>query len=389
MSLRILCGLLLSILLLASCNNEDVAAIASAGPYIPSTAPVLQAPDTHVTTTLIKTDSLSKKIKRTYKPKDVTLKEALKDLRFEPQAVRLFVSLADKTGGESYFAKNSKLVAEKIITILDKHLVEKTDVVLLIDKTGSMDDDIVNIKNSVKRIVSELKKFKNIQLGWAAYGDKNVDGDSWYEMHRLTPDLDNSLASIGSLSVTGGGDMPESVNDAIWKSVDEFNWRPNSRKMMLVLGDATSLEPPKADKSLADVIKKCIASAVNVNIYPVVISTQNIYDEIPDKPDELREATDVEPAAPKKTMAGATITPDAMVTKVYPNPTADFSNLEFNGKGPFVIQVKSLLGKTVLTEHTNQTKYSINLFSQPAGIYLVSVTNKDDGKTEVRQVVKK
>jgi hypothetical protein len=104
MSLRILCGLLLCAFLTLSCNNEDVDTTAAAGPYIASAAPVLQNPDTHKI--VIKTDSLAKNVRRAVKPKDVTVKDALKDMRFNPEAVKLFVSLADKTGGQTYFAKN-------------------------------------------------------------------------------------------------------------------------------------------------------------------------------------------------------------------------------------------------------------------------------------------
>lgn len=381
MSLRIPCALLLGAILLSSCDNEEAATLASGSPYIPSSAPVLQAPDTH--TMVMKTDTLAKRIKRTVKPKDITLKEVLRDKRFNPMAVKLFVSLADKTGGASYFAKNSKTVAETIVRILDKHTREKTDIVLLIDKTGSMDDDIDDVQKSVKAIVKELKKFKNIHLGWAAYGDKNVDGAAWYERTPLSADLDNSLTAISSLKVTGGGDLPESVNDALWKTIDETNWRPDARKMMLVIGDAPSLEPPNAEHSLNDVVKKCIASAIHVNLYPVVISTENIYGELEgaekaapeDKMVDEKKTTKVEPIS-------------HMITKVYPNPTVDLAYLDFSGIGPYTIEVKSLLGKTVASYNTPENKYTLSLLNQPAGIYLVTVYDQTTHKTEVRQVVK-
>ncbi|UPT68272.1 MAG: VWA domain-containing protein [Sphingobacteriales bacterium JAD_PAG50586_3] len=189
---------------MASCNNEDVDTSTASGPYIPTTTPVLQQPDTHTVT--LKTDSVAKKVRRAVKPKDITVKQALKDMRFNPQAVKLFVSLADKTGGQSYFAKNSKMVANTIVSILDKHTTQKTDVVLLIDKTGSMYDDIENVKSSATKIISQLKKFDNIQLGWGAYGDKNDTPDSWFELHNLSADLDNSLDKIQNLT-TGGGEI--------------------------------------------------------------------------------------------------------------------------------------------------------------------------------------
>lgn len=383
MSLRIICGLLLCALLMVSCNNDDVDTSAAAGPYIASAAPILQNPDTH--TVIIKTDSLAKKVRRSVKPKDVTVKEALKDMRFNPQAVKLFVSLADKTGGQTYFAKNSKLVAQTIVSILDKHATEMTDVVLLIDKTGSMDDDIENVKKSASRIILTLKKFKNIQLGWGAYGDKNDDPTNWFQLNKLSANLDESLDKINGLYTGGGGDLPESVNDAIYKTIDEMNWRPDARKMILVIGDAQSLEPPLADRSMGEVIKKCISSAVHVNLYPVVISTEDIMGDLHDD-----SRTFTEPAEPAEGgRLTTTVKTGNIISRTYPNPTTDNVYIDFTGTGPYVVDVKSLLGKTIASEEITTNRYTCNLLNVPAGIYLITVTDKSTGKMEVRQVVKK
>lgn len=380
MSLRILCGLLLCALLMVSCNNEDVDTSASSGPYIPTSAPVLQNPDTH--TVVLKTDSVAKKVRRAVKPKDITVKQALKDMRFNPQAVKLFVSLADKTGGQSYFAKNSKMVANTIVSILDKHTTQKTDVVLLIDKTGSMYDDIENVKSSATKIIEQLKKFNNIQLGWGAYGDKNDTPDSWFELNNLSADLDNSLNKIQNLTTGGGGDLPESVNDAIYKTIEDINWRPDARKMILVIGDAHSLEPPYADHSLNDVVKKCISSAVHVNLYPVVISTEDIYGDL-----EFTEPE--EPSVTTTERTATTPKAGAIIARTYPNPVVDYAYLDLTGTGHYVVDVKTLLGKTISSEEITSNRYTCNLLNAPAGIYLVTVTDKGSGKTEVRQVVKK
>jgi hypothetical protein len=383
MSLRILCGLLLCAFLTLSCNNEDVDTTAAAGPYIASAAPVLQNPDTHKI--VIKTDSLAKNVRRAVKPKDVTVKDALKDMRFNPEAVKLFVSLADKTGGQTYFAKNSKMVAQTIVSILDKHTTEMTDVVLLIDKTGSMDDDIENVKKSAARIIAALKKFKNIQLAWGAYGDKNDDPANWFQLNKLSADLDASLDKINGLYTGGGGDLPESVNDAIYKTIDEMNWRIDARKMILVIGDAHSLEPPLADRSLNDVIKKCISSAIHINLFPVVISTEDIMGDLRD---DSPKFTGLEEEPTEDARAGAPKTGNIIIS-TYPNPSTDNVYIDFTGTGPYIIDVKSLLGKTVAYAEVTTNRYTCNLLNAPAGIYLVTVTEKNTGKTEVRQVVKK
>jgi hypothetical protein len=54
-----------------------------------------------------------------------------------------------------------------------------------------------------------------------------------------------------------------------------------------------------------------------------------------------------------------------------------------------MVDVKSLLGKTISSEEITTNRYTCNLLNVPSGIYLVTVTDKGSGKTEVRQIVKK
>ncbi|UPT68271.1 MAG: T9SS type A sorting domain-containing protein [Sphingobacteriales bacterium JAD_PAG50586_3] len=180
--------------------------------------------------------------------------------------------------------------------------------------------------------------------------------------------------------------MPESVNDAIYKTIEDINWRPDARKMILVIGDAHSLEPPYGDHSLNDVVKKCISSAVHVNLYPVVISTEDIYGDL------AGDVTFTEPEEPALTVSERNSTTPkvgTIIARTYPNPAIDYAYLDLTGTGHYVVDVKSLLGKTISSEEITTNRYTCNLLAVPAGIYLVTVTDKGTGKAEIRQIVKK
>jgi hypothetical protein len=155
--------------------------------------------------------------------------------------------------------------------------------------------------------------------------------------------------------------------------------------MILVIGDAHSLEPPLADRSLNDVIKKCISSAIHVNLFPVVISTEDIMGDLRD---DSPKFTGLEEEPTEDARAGAPKTGNIIIS-TYPNPSTDNVYIDFTGTGPYIIDVKSLLGKTVAYAEVTTNRYTCNLLNAPAGIYLVTVTEKNTGKTEVRQVVKK
>ncbi len=104
------------------------------------------------------------------------------------------------------------------------------------------------------------------------YGDQNVDGELWYKRVDLSSDLNATRTFINNIGVNGGGDTPESAYDALYKTVDELNWQSDSKRMVLLIGDAPGLEPPLTKHNREDVIQKCIKDKVKANVYPVLIS---------------------------------------------------------------------------------------------------------------------
>ena len=44
---------------------------------------------------------------------------------------------------------------------------------------------------------------------------------------------------IDTATIRGGGDYPESVNDAIVKAMDELNWNSKLLKAVIVIDDAS------------------------------------------------------------------------------------------------------------------------------------------------------
>lgn len=371
----------IALALLAACNTTPESIDVESTPSLPTSA--VKPPVTDTLT--IATDTLAKAIKKAVKPKSKEAKALLKDLKHNPRLVSLFVKLADATGGEVSYARSGKKVAETVLNILDKHATDRTDIMILIDKTGSMDDDIAGIQKSVGVIVDKLKKFNNVTLGWGAYGDRFADSETeWFELHQPDANLTASLDGILTLQTTGGGDEPESVNDAIYKTIAETRWRPGSKRMMLVLGDAPSLTGEFTTHTPESIIKRCLGEAVMVNMYPVVISTESFYDDEADP--EAPVTTPVKSTIPTKTVNPA---PDDMITKIFPNPTTDFAVVEFTTPAEYTVNVKNLLGKQISNDRVNGTRYSIDLSRQPAGSYIVTVTNTATGQKKARQVLRR
>ena len=118
------------------------------------------------------------------------------------------------------------------------------DVVFLIDSTGSMADEIHRIKTnleSIARQVSNLPANPDLRFGMVSYRDR---GDEY--VTRLYPfdgNVQRFSEAIQNLEASGGGDYPESLNEALHEAVNNMGWRENAIRLIFLIADA----PPHLD----------------------------------------------------------------------------------------------------------------------------------------------
>lgn len=191
---------------------------------------------------------------------------------FDTVAIRKFFELADKTGGDLKILINNKLLLTVIKDIIKNHVEENTDVLFLIDKTGSMVDDIDIIKSGMIPLMKQMNKFENVHLAIGLYGDKNTDGADWFTLKNFGSDFDLAVEFMESIYPSDGGDWPESVYDAVFK-VDEYKfWRTSAKKIAILIGDACPLEKPLSTYTIDDVILRSKVDEVAMNFYPIVVT---------------------------------------------------------------------------------------------------------------------
>jgi Mg-chelatase subunit ChlD len=145
-----------------------------------------------------------------------------------------------------------------------------SEILFVVDKTGSMADDIDFVKSNINKIIDCIPK--GCRLGGVAYGDRNYDGVNWYQSYQLTEDYESIRGFINNIRVTGGGDLPESVFDALWKCLDEMQWKDcNAPDIIIVMGDAPPLIGSATVHSEADVLKKAKSICPGTKFYPVIL----------------------------------------------------------------------------------------------------------------------
>ena len=117
----------------------------------------------------------------------------------------------------------------------------RMDVVFLIDTTGSMGDEIAVVKESLIDMIADIEGGNprpDVKFGLVLYRDR---GDKYVtEIFKLTYDTDAIIDEVRQIDASGGGDTPESVNEALHVAIHEINWdrNKNTEKTIFLIGDA-------------------------------------------------------------------------------------------------------------------------------------------------------
>ena len=121
----------------------------------------------------------------------------------------------------------------------------KVDIVFIVDATGSMHDEINAVKNNIASFSENLiGSGLDIRFCIIDYRDitepgeetkvYTVDGSHWMN------DIDSVVSTLASISVSGGGDGPETVIDPLGYVADNslMSWRSDAYRFAFVLTDA-------------------------------------------------------------------------------------------------------------------------------------------------------
>ena len=198
---------------------------------------------------------------------------------YDTCAAGAFRKLASRTGGASFQARTADKVPAAILAAIDRAVQtggSSFDLMFIIDKTGSMGDDIAAVKASVTEIIDLIRSSGDgtVRVGLALYGDRCQDPDGWLTWQDLTTDLNLIRGQIQEISVSGGGDLPESVYDAVDWVVRNASWSHSARYGILI-GDAPPHESGDSCymTTFEETVSATRSSGVQVNLFPILSST--------------------------------------------------------------------------------------------------------------------
>src|ERR1700755_2505721 len=123
---------------------------------------------------------------------------------------------------------------------------QTVEVAFVLDTTGSMGPLIEGAKRkiwSIATAIVDANPRAEIRMGLVAYRD--IGDDYVTKKIDLTTDIQDLYAHLLELKARGGGDWPESVNEALDVAVNKLQWTSGGdvRRIVFLVGDA----PPHMD----------------------------------------------------------------------------------------------------------------------------------------------
>ncbi len=113
------------------------------------------------------------------------------------------------------------------------------DIVFILDATGSMGEEIRQLKNSIELInlnISALSSKPQVRFGLVAYRDR---GDDYVTRTvKLTGDLEKFQKELSTIEAGGGGDEPEDLQTALYEAVHEMPWNTDGIRTGFIITDA-------------------------------------------------------------------------------------------------------------------------------------------------------
>jgi hypothetical protein len=146
------------------------------------------------------------------------------------------------------------------------------DLVFLLDATGSMGDEIAEIKatvGSIARRIEQLPGSTAPRFGLVAFRDLGDDyvTRSW----DFTSDIGQFSANLANVTAGGGGDTPESVNAGLHEAINLPGWADNSTgrhlRMIVLVGDAPPHIDYPNDYAYPDLLRQAVG--MGIKIFPI------------------------------------------------------------------------------------------------------------------------
>jgi Mg-chelatase subunit ChlD len=144
------------------------------------------------------------------------------------------------------------------------------DLAFVLDTTGSMSEEIDAVKQTIKAVADTLSTAQtDVRIGLVEYKDR---GDSFVtKQYPFSSDLAAFSRSVSGIVASGGGDVPEDMQQGLQVAIEKLQWRTDAvARLVVVIADAPPHLDYQDEKSFSDSAK--LAAAKGIKLFTVSAS---------------------------------------------------------------------------------------------------------------------
>lgn len=193
--------------------------------------------------------------------------EEIVDDSFSTDTVETYTSLSNLTEGESRFSSGEADVIDQIDSLLEPFPEGSVDIVLVLDTTQSMNNDLPALKEELVPLLREKAGDRSdVRVGITLYRDYLEE--YMYRTLDMTSDWGQVQRAISSARAFGGRDTPEAVHEALYAALTRYQWEADTR-LMILIGDAPP--HPMARGNISETMVAQKAGELGIEISVIIL----------------------------------------------------------------------------------------------------------------------
>ncbi|MDR2258341.1 MAG: VWA domain-containing protein [Treponema sp.] len=181
--------------------------------------------------------------------------------------VESFAEISSSGKGDLVYSSGPDDLVDKIQNILEAEKGETVDIVLCLDTTSSMRNDIAAVRKMLIPMLEDImEEFTSFRIGMVLY--KDYFDDYLNQVVPFTEDFYEFQQTLNGIRVSGGRDIPEAVYEALYEAAMKFPWEA-AAKLIILIGDA-----PPHPRPRGDITKDMVDAAVEergVTIHAIIL----------------------------------------------------------------------------------------------------------------------
>ena len=182
--------------------------------------------------------------------------------------VQAYQEISDEGRGKLIYSRGEDDILEKIAGIIDESPGKSMDLVLALDTTQSMTNDMPHLRKSLVPLLKEKAEgFDPLRVGVVLY--KDYDEEYVTNVYPFqVGGVDTVQRILDRIRVYGGRDIPEAVYEALYAGIHSYSWS-GERRLIILVGDAPPHQRPRG-KVTKDMVYGD-AESLDIELYTIIL----------------------------------------------------------------------------------------------------------------------